>query len=217
MSLATNLISILIIIIGYFSPYWREPIMNTGIFAFSGAITNWLAIYMLFEKVPLLYGSGVVPNRFEEFKEGIKNLIIKEFFNRQHLEQFFTENSFGDISKKIDLDKIYDGLVETIMNSKFVSMLGMFGGKKALEPLKEPIEIKIQEIINELINDPEKSGSTIEILTQKVEHIIDSRLEKLTTQMVKRIVQDMIAKHLGWLVVWGGVFGGLIGLAFSFV
>jgi hypothetical protein len=22
----------------------------------------------------------------------------------------------------------------------------------------------------------------------------------------------MIAKHLGWLVVWGGVFGGIIGL-----
>ena len=30
--------------------------------------------------------------------------------------------------------------------------------------------------------------------------------------MVKTIVQDMIREHLGWLVVWGGVFGGLIGL-----
>jgi hypothetical protein len=25
----------------------------------------------------------------------------------------------------------------------------------------------------------------------------------------------MIRKHLGWLVVWGGVFGGIIGLAVS--
>jgi Na+/H+ antiporter NhaD/arsenite permease-like protein len=30
--------------------------------------------------------------------------------------------------------------------------------------------------------------------------------------MVKDIIQQMIKKHLGWLVVWGGVFGGLIGL-----
>ena len=30
--------------------------------------------------------------------------------------------------------------------------------------------------------------------------------------MVKDIVQTMIRQHLGWLVVWGGVFGGLIGL-----
>jgi len=31
------------------------------------------------------------------------------------------------------------------------------------------------------------------------------------------MVQDLIAQHLGWLVVWGGVFGGLIGLGSSFV
>jgi hypothetical protein len=34
--------------------------------------------------------------------------------------------------------------------------------------------------------------------------------------MVKEIIQTMIRKHLGWLVVWGGVFGGIIGLAMSF-
>ena len=30
---------------------------------------------------------------------------------------------------------------------------------------------------------------------------------------VKDIVQQMIRKHLGWLVVWGCAFGGLIGLS----
>jgi uncharacterized membrane protein YheB (UPF0754 family) len=49
-------------------------------------------------------------------------------------------------------------------------------------------------------------------VTAKVEAIVNRRLEELTPQMVKIIVQDMIQKHLGWLVVWGGVFGGLIGL-----
>ena len=52
-----------------------------GLFALSGGLTNWLAIHMLFEKVPLLYGSGVIPNRFEDFKNGIKNLIMNEFFS----------------------------------------------------------------------------------------------------------------------------------------
>jgi len=27
----------------------------------------------------------------------------------------------------------------------------------------------------------------------------------------------MIRRHLGWLVVWGGVFGGLIGLVVTFL
>jgi hypothetical protein len=35
--------------------------------------------------------------------------------------------------------------------------------------------------------------------------------------MVKEIVQKLISEHLGWLVVWGGVFGGLIGLVSSFL
>ena len=53
----------------------------TGIFAFSGSITNWIAIHMLFEKVPFLYGSGVILDRFEDIKIGIRNLIIEELFS----------------------------------------------------------------------------------------------------------------------------------------
>lgn len=222
MSLVTNLIALILIGVGYYGQQnglqYSDHIFAAGIFAFSGAVTNWLAIHMLFEKVPFLYGSGVIPNKFEEFKNGIKKLIINEFFNREHLEKFFAENNFSlnKINEKIDLDRIYEGLVEAIMNSQFGGMLNMFGGKKALEPLKEPIEKKIQEIINELISDTDEQQGTIAVLIGKVEEIIDNRLQKLTPKMVKEIIQDMIRKHLGWLVVWGGAFGGLIGLAVSF-
>ncbi|MCU7375947.1 hypothetical protein PEC18_35415 [Paucibacter sp. O1-1] len=41
----------------------QQIVFTIGLFALSGAITNWLAIHMLFEKVPGLYGSGVVPSR----------------------------------------------------------------------------------------------------------------------------------------------------------
>ena len=58
--------------------------------ALSGGVTNWLAVHMLFEKVPLLYGSGVIPHRFEEFKAGIKQLIVQEFFTREHIERLFS-------------------------------------------------------------------------------------------------------------------------------
>jgi hypothetical protein len=30
------------------------------------------------------------------------------------------------------------------------------------------------------------------------------------------MVQAIIKAHLGWLVVWGGVFGGFLGLIFGF-
>ncbi|HEC74771.1 MAG TPA: DUF445 domain-containing protein, partial [Methylophaga aminisulfidivorans] len=50
-----------------------------------------------------------------------------------------------------------------------------------------------------------------------IEHIVKSRLDEMTPLMVKNIIQRMIKEHLGWLVVWGGVFGGLIGLLSSFL
>ena len=54
-------------------------------------------------------------------------------------------------------------------------------------------------------------------LLNQVEQIIDQRLDELTPLQVKNIIQEMIRKHLGWLVVWGGVVGGIIGFAVAIV
>ena len=64
-SFITNFIALLATLAGYFL---EQPLLFTvGLFALSGAFTNWIAVHMLFEKVPLLYGSGVIPARFEDF------------------------------------------------------------------------------------------------------------------------------------------------------
>ena len=60
--------------------FFLQKYLWLGSFALSGGLTNWLAIHMLFEKVPILYGSGVIPERFEDFKQGIRELILTEFF-----------------------------------------------------------------------------------------------------------------------------------------
>ena len=219
----TNISALLLTIAGYFSPIYSETILITGAFALSGGLTNWIAIHMLFEKIPFLYGSGVIPNRFEDFKIGIKNLIIEEFFNKKHIEQFFRQNSDSlsadAINNKIDFEKVFEGLVDAIIESPMGAMLGMFGGREALKPLKEPIIEKLKNIISELADNKgdDVKGDFAQGLVVKIENIIDNRLTDLTPEMVKDIIQKMIRKHLGWLVVWGGIFGGLIGLAFSFV
>jgi uncharacterized membrane protein YheB (UPF0754 family) len=72
----TNLISALLVALSFLLEGELATILyNTGVFALSGAITNWLAIHMLFEKVPGLYGSGVIPAHFEDFKRGIHDLF----------------------------------------------------------------------------------------------------------------------------------------------
>lgn len=218
MSLVTNLVAFLIAVGGFYSPLHSELILSVGIFALAGGVTNWLAIHMLFEKVPLLYGSGVIPNRFVDFKAGIKTLIVEEFFTRAHIERFFQDSGDATLNRlidQVDYDRVFLGLTDAIEQSQLGGMLSMVGGKKALEPLREPVKGKLKDIITELADESlagAGEGDFTEVLITKAEQIIDNRLDELTPENVKTIVQTMIRKHLGWLVVWGGVFGGGIGL-----
>jgi uncharacterized membrane protein YheB (UPF0754 family) len=178
---------------------------------------------MLFEKVPFFYGSGVIPSRFKEFKLGIKQLVMNEFFTPENIETFMGKQSEAfatDMKDAIDFDRVFAGLVEAIEGSPMGSMLGMLGGKKALEPLKEPVTLKLQEIMLEM-KDTASAASEEQSLTSslllRVEQIVDQRLDELTPVQVKNIIQEMIRKHLGWLVVWGGAVGGFIGIGVSII
>ena len=231
MSLTTNLLAFLCVMTGALLS--NHIIFNTGLFALSGAITNWLAIHMLFEKVPGLYGSGVIPARFEDFKKGIHALVMGQFFNHENMERFFeqtlseSENiDLTPIIDRIDFDPSFDTILAVIMESSFGPMLGLIGGVNALTPLKEPFVVKIKETLLEItegdsvqegIKEVINKTADIDEVIAKIEIIVQKRLDELTPRMVKEIIQEMIRKHLGWLVVWGGVFGGLIGLVTAFI
>lgn len=207
-SLVTNLLSVSLIVLGNFSPIYSVEIKTMGLYAFSGAITNWLAIHMLFEKVPGLYGSGIITQRFEDFKVGIKELIMTQFFTSENINKFINE---GTNSLKIDPDLVFKKLKEAVLESQFGSMLAMFGGEAALEPLKPKVAEKLDEIMQEVGTNMSPD------LSSNVSNIVERRLEELTPTMVKEIIQKMIKVHLGWLVVWGGVFGAIIGLISTFI
>ncbi|MED5516868.1 MAG: DUF445 domain-containing protein [SAR324 cluster bacterium] len=232
--LGTNLVASALICAGFwFSEPWNEILLNTGLFSLSGAVTNWLAIYMLFERVPGLYGSGVIPLHFEAFKTSIHDLIMHQFFNRENVELFFADSErsklfpdFEQVLKKVNLNPVFDSLLEVIEGSSFGPMLSMVGGLQALEPLREPftekLGISIQKIsetdaFKEAILEQPEGMSVSDDILEKVDLIVSRRLEELTPELVKDIIERMIEEHLGWLVVWGGVFGGLIGLFTTFI
>lgn len=228
----TNIISLIVTILGY--AIHNDTVFMIGVFAFSGAITNSLAIHMLFERVPFLYGSGVIESKFSQFKISIHNLIMNQFFTQEHLTRFF-QTEVNSAKKTIDFEKIlnktdfspaYESLKEAVMQSSFGGMLGMFGGESALEPLREPFTKKLQASIikisqsdafQEVVNDALKSEDLSKDVYEKLSKIVNTRLEELTPKMVKEIIQEMIKEHLGWLVIWGAVFGGLIGLVSALI
>lgn len=223
-----NLIALLIIAISFlFNDPIRPVLLSVGLFALSGALTNWLAVHMLFERVPGLYGSGVIVLHFEQFKEGIMRMVHEHLFNQERVEKVFNDPE-GDLSidlkpliSGVDLDVAYDQLVETVMESSFGSMLGMLGGESALDSMREPFKRRMSKYLEDVAGSPKfqkivskqlSSVTSSEQFMTRLDKILRTRLDELTPEMVRDIMQQMIRKHLGWLVVWGGVFGGLIGL-----
>ena len=225
-SFLTNAVALSLVLLGLVikTQPWSDLLLYSGLFALSGAITNQLAIHMLFEKVPFLYGSGVIEEKFEDFKASIKELVMTQFFTKEQLEKFFENEEqkidLRPIIEKTDFTPAFEALSKSVMESNFGGMLAMFGGEQALAGLKEPFVSKLKEAILRIVSSESfekllqqhlKSSSLSDDLIAKIDAIVTSRLDELTPQSVKEIIQNLIKEHLGWLIVWGGFFGGLIG------
>ena len=228
----TNATAAVVMLLGW---YLAQPLLlSVGLFALSGALTNALAIHMLFEKVPLLYGSGVIPARFEQFRAGIYQLVMTQFFSSDNIDRFLAQKQqthsqafdFEPVIVASDLSPAFDSLVKVVEQSSFGAMLGMFGGSAALVPLKAPFITKLKLALIEITRTDEFNQLVLKQLDQpeqlagirtQVDSIVQQRLNELTPELVKDIIQQMIRQHLGWLVVWGGVFGGIIGLLAGFI
>lgn len=225
----TNAISLGLVGGSYaFSGIGSEMLRSAGLFALSGAVTNQLAIHMLFEKVPFLYGSGIILDRFESIREALKVLIMEQFFTPEKIESFVASQErtidLAPIIEVTDFTPAYNALVKSVMESSLGGMLGMFGGEAVIGKLKEPflekikastIEISQSESFINALNDHLHQGSSH--LADTIEQIVESRLAELTPVMIKEMLYGLMKEHLGWLVVWGGVFGGAIGVVSAFL
>ena len=97
---------------------------------------------MLFEKVPLLYGSGVIPARFEDFKLAIRQLMMEQFFTKENIDRFLSTGSgtassidLTPVIEKVDLTPAFNNLITVIEQSSFGPMLAMVGGSEAIQPM----------------------------------------------------------------------------------
>ena len=224
-------------------------ILSIGLFAFSGGITNTLAVKMLFDRIPGLAGSGVIQSRFAEIREEIRRLILDQFFTEENLHQFlrektaevdllsylkgegggspavtFVETQWDQLTSPEILDPLLDEQVEKIFESSALGGLLSLVGKDTIldivrtfvESFTGSLKKKVLETARDFSANPSTLTLDIERLVadirREVDSLLERRLEDLSPQDVKCIIEDVIRKHLGWLVVWGNVFGGLIGL-----
>ena len=223
-------------------------ILATGMFAFSGGITNSLAVKMLFDRVPGLVGSGVIPGRFREIRRKMRELILAHFFDPAHLRSFFQNHRAefslgrylkgggsqggivtGFVEKQWDsmaspqvLEPLVDRQIEKLLDSSIgglIEMVGVSTVKPAVSQfvgglvagLKDKV-LEASRRLEENVQLEVDEERVLEDVRRTVDGLLEEKLEQLDAPRVKRMMEDVIRHHLGWLVVWGNVFGALIGL-----
>ena len=253
----------------------REFVLAIGLLAFSGGITNSLAVKMLFDRIPGLIGSGVIPNRFREIRAKVKEVILEHFFGEAYLRKFFAEASrdtdwskylkhprgegdpllrlgpnglplsgtsfpgmpfTGLIARRWDsltapdvVGPLIEEQTERLMDSSVGGLLLMLGP----EGIKPPVQQFVAGLLGsmkvkflEAAAKVEGEGNVkVEIdeervvadLQRNVEILLERKLKELEAPAVKKMMEDVIRSHLGWLVVWGNVLGAALGLPAYFL
>ncbi|MFD2176270.1 hypothetical protein [Veronia pacifica] len=232
-STITNLIALTLFVTGLVLD--NKIATYCGIFALSGALTNLLAVHMLFEKVPGLYGSGVVQNRFMEIRNSGKTMILGQFFSSENVTNYIkgkTKETDGMGEKltvvinKLDLDPMFDSFITAGKEGPLGHLIAMAGGEAVLETFRESVTDTIRTSLIDFVQNKDFQESLVLSLTEpeigaavvnQVEELVDKRLEQLSPEVIKEITHKIIHNHLGWLVVWGGVFGGFIGIFSGFI
>ncbi len=97
---------------------------------------------MLFNRVPFLYGSGVIEENFESFKSSIKDMIMNQFFTKEQIVDFFKKEdkklNLAPLVESADFTPAFSALKKSVMESSLGNALNLFGGEKALDKLEEP-------------------------------------------------------------------------------
>ena len=202
----------------------NEWVLASGLFGFAGGVTNWLAVKMLFDKVPLLYGSGVIPMRFREIRQTVKDAIMRYFFDEEYLERFLGERvgemAIGDdlgtkvaeVLESAEIDAIIDAKLEEMAASPQGMMIKMVG-IQTVKPLVKQFVVGVgTEIAPLLVGEVARPELEVGALRAQVDRLLETKLEELTPERVKEMMEEVIREHLGWLIVWGNIFGGTIGL-----
>ena len=152
----SNLISLALLVAGLWGRVagvnGSEWVLAVGLFGFAGGATNWLAVKMLFDRVPLLYGSGVIPARFRAIREAVKDAIMRYFFDEEYLERFLAEQMAGeDVGEKVqkvlasdEVDAIIDRKLEELAESPQGMMIQLVG-TQTVKPLVKQFVIGVRE------------------------------------------------------------------------
>jgi uncharacterized membrane protein YheB (UPF0754 family) len=180
--------------------------------AFTGWITTWIAIKMLFHpRKPIkflgLTIQGIFPKNQRLIAEKLGQVVSKELLSFDEIEAKVTDPE--NLQKlRPDIEGHIDNFLRNKLKDVF-PMLSMLMGEKTIVQLKDAFLVELESLFPVLMksymNKLQHDLDLEKIVTEKVANFSSEKLEDILNQITK--------KEFKFLELIGGVFGLLIGLA----
>jgi len=190
---------------------WTGNIITILLSAFTGWVTTWIAIKMLFHprrpiKILGLTIHGIFPKNQRLIAEKLGQVVGKELLSFDEIEQKVT-NPENLQKLRPDIEQHIDHFLRNKLKEVF-PMLAMLIGEKTILQLKDAflleLEILFPVLMKNYMTKLEKDLDLEKIVTEKVAAFSSEKLEDILNQITK--------KEFKFLEFIGGFFGLLIGI-----
>jgi uncharacterized membrane protein YheB (UPF0754 family) len=190
---------------------WTHYIVPVLFSAFTGWITTWVAIKMLFHpRKPInILGfklQGIFPKNQQLIAQKLGQVVSKELLSFSEIEsKVINPENLQKLKPQIEahIDKFLREKLTTLF-----PMLSMFIGDKTINQLKEAFLLELENLFPILMTNYMK---TLE-QDLDLEKIVTEKVAGFSTEKLEDILSQITKKEFQFLEVIGGVFGFLIGL-----
>jgi uncharacterized membrane protein YheB (UPF0754 family) len=191
--------------------HWTSYVIPVLLSAFTGWVTTWIAIKMLFHprrpvKFLGLTIQGIFPKNQMEIAKKLGQVVSSELLSFAEIEAKVT--SPENLQKlKPEIEKHIDTFLREKLTKVF-PVISMFIGDKTITQLKEAflteLETLFPVLMKNYMGELQHQLDLEKIITEKVAGFSSEKLEDILSQITK--------KEFQFLELVGGFFGFLIGL-----
>lgn len=190
---------------------WYQYIIPVLLSAFTGWVTTWIAIKMLFHprrpiKIMGLSIQGIFPKNQQKIAEKLGQVVGKELLSFSEIEAKVT-NPENLQKLRPDIEQHIDGFLKNKISEVF-PVLSMFVGDKTINQLKAAFMMELENLFPVLMKN--YMGKLQEDLN--LEKIVTEKVAAFSSEKLEQILSQITKKEFQFLEVIGAVFGFLIGL-----
>lgn len=190
---------------------WTANIITIALSTFTGWVTTWIAIKMLFHpRRPIKLGSftlqGIFPKNQQLIAEKLGEVVGKELLSFDEIEQKVT-NPENLQKLRPDIELHVDHFLRNKLKEVF-PMLSMLIGEKTIEQLKGAFLDELETLFPVLM----KSYMTKLEEDLDLEKIVAEKVAAFSPEKLEDILMKITQKEFKFLEIIGGFFGFIIGL-----